>query len=287
MSLLGVFRRPRYLFAAIAAGHIILISAQINSNFSGSFFGTVTFGAFAEAQRGISAVVDSATGWWRNYLALQTAFDDNMRLRQELSRTKIALQQEHSIAQQSRTFAELLGLRAQLHLATVAASVIAGSASADFRILTVDKGTTDGLGSDMAVIVPDGVVGRVIMPGIRAARVQLLVDRSAAVGAMVERTRVQGIAEGTGSNMLLSYVTAGADVVAGDVVVTSGNDGIYPKGFVIGQIESVERDAGSFGDIALRPAVDFSSVEAVLVVTTPFRSWDSEPVAGPEMQALE
>ena len=287
MSLLDVCQRPGYLFSAITVGHIILISAQVNSDRGIPIIEAVTFGAFAEVQRGASSVVGGVRTWWSDYVALQTVRDDNVRLRQELSRMQIALQQERAMAQQSRTLEDLLGLRSQSRLATVAANVIAGSASPDFRTLTVDKGTTDGLGPDMAVIAPAGVVGRVITPGGRAARVQLLIDRNAAVGAMVERSRAQGVAEGTGAEMRLSYVSGGADVAVGDVVVTSGIDGIYPKGFVVGQIESVERGAGAFGAITLRPAVDFSSLEAVLVVTAPSRSGDNKPAAGPGTQAFE
>ena len=290
MPLLDVCQRPGYLLAAITVGHIILISTQVNSDRGIPVIKEVTFAAFAEVQRGTSAAIGGARNWWGDYLALQTVRDDNVRLRQELSRMQIALQQERAMAQQSRTLEELLVLRLQSRLTTVAARVIAGSASLDFRALTVDKGTTDGLGPDMAVIAPAGVVGRVITPGGRAARVQLLIDRNAAVGALVERSRAQGIAEGTGTEIRLNYVSGRADVAVGDVVVTSGIDGIYPKGFVVGQIESVEKGAGAsgaFGAIVVRPAVDFSSLEAVLVVTAPLSSRDSEPVAGPGAQAPE
>jgi rod shape-determining protein MreC len=188
---------------------------------------------------------------------------------------QVALQQERALAQQSRTLVDLLQLREQVQLDTVAAAVIAGSASPDFRTLTIDKGTADGIRPDMAVIAPAGVVGRIITPSARAAKVQLLIDRNAAAGAMVERSRAQGVVEGTGGDLRLNYVSGTADVRSGDVVITSGIDGIYPKGFVLGQIESVERSAGGFGAIVIRPAVEFSSIEAVLVVVTP-------PVSGLE-----
>jgi rod shape-determining protein MreC len=122
----------------------------------------------------------------------------------------------------------------------------------------------------MAVISPSGVVGRIIMPSARASKVQLLIDRNAAAGALVERSRAQGVVEGTGAEVLrMNYVSGVADVKVGDRVVTSGIDGIYPKGFVIGQIESIQRGGGEFSAIVVRPAVDFSSLEAVLVVLSP------------------
>ena len=138
------------------------------------------------------------------------------------------------------------------------------------------------------VIAPRGVVGRIITPGARAAKVQLLIDRNAAAGAVVERSRSQGIVEGIGGGALrLNYVSGTADVRVGDVVVTSGIDGIYPKGFVVGQIESVGSGSGAFEAISIRPAVDFSSLEGVLVVLTPPVAADSEPAAGSGTRAPE
>jgi rod shape-determining protein MreC len=100
--------------------------------------------------------------------------------------------------------------------------------------------------------------------------VQLLIDRSAAAGALIERTRTQGVVVGFGDGTLrMQYVPGTSDVKPGDLVVTSGIDGIYPKGFVIGTIETVERGPGSYHEITVRPAVDSSRLEEVLVVKTP------------------
>jgi len=122
----------------------------------------------------------------------------------------------------------------------------------------------------MAVVAPAGIVGRVVTPLARSAKVQLLVDRNAAAGALVERTRAQGVVVGDGENrLLMEYVSEVADLIAGDVVVSAGIDGIYPKGFVIGRVESVEKNGPAYRRITIRPAVDFSRLEEVLVVVTP------------------
>jgi rod shape-determining protein MreC len=119
------------------------------------------------------------------------------------------------------------------------------------------------------VIAPTGVVGRVVMPTGRAAKVQLLVDRNAAAAAVIERTRAQGLVLGGGDDWLrMEYVSETADIAVGDVVVTSGIDGIFPKGFVIGRVESVEKNGVAYKKIIVKPAVDFRSVEEVLVVLT-------------------
>nr|MBA3271689.1 hypothetical protein [Acidobacteriota bacterium] len=114
-----------------------------------------------------------------------------------------------------------------------------------------------------------GVVGRVILSSPRAARVQMLIDRNAAAGAMIERTRAQGLVVGQGATLRMDYVSGTAEIEQGDLIVTSGIDKIYPKGFVIGTVEAIDRGTGTYHAITVRPSVDFSRLEEVLVVTTP------------------
>ena len=129
----------------------------------------------------------------------------------------------------------------------------------------------------MAVIAPAGIVGRIVVPSSRAAKVQLLIDRNAEAGALIARSRAQGVVVGEGDERLrMEYVSEVADVVNGDLVVTSGIDGIFPKGFVIGRVESVEKAGGMYKRIVLRPAVDFRSLEDVLVVLTPTPAREAE-----------
>ena len=196
-------------------------------------------------------------------------------MKRELASVQIQLQEQRALADRSRGFEQLLELRDRSNLSTAAAEIIGASATPDFRTLTIDKGTHEGLRPDMAVIAPAGVVGRIVVPSARAAKVQLLIDRYAAAGAIVERSRAQGVVIGGGDERLaMEYVSEVADVMVGDVVVTSGIDGIFPKGFVIGRVESVEKGGGAYKHISVRPAVDFSSLESVLVVLTPTPAHD-------------
>jgi rod shape-determining protein MreC len=267
MALSDIRQRTGYLFIAVTFGHIILISAQVNTRRGIPLLEAVTFGVFAEVQRAASAVIGNAQRSWQDYFALQQVHRENEVLRREVAQLQIRLQEERALAEQSRGLQQLLDLRNTVSSKTTGASVIAGGASPDFRTVTIDKGTSDGLGPDMAVIAPAGVVGRVIMPSARASKVQLLIDRNAAAGAMIERSRAQGVVVGTGADRFrMEFVRSTADVRVGDVVVTSGIDGIYPKGFLLGQIESIERGGGDYTEIAIRPAVDFSSLEAVLIL---------------------
>ena len=263
-------QRTGYMFVAVTIAHIILISAQVNTRRGVPMLEAVTFGVFAEVQRASTSVIEGVQHGWENYFALQQVRRENEQLRHENGQLQVQLQQERALSTQTRSLQQLLELRQRTSLSTTAASVIAGGASPDFRTFTIDKGTGDGLRPDMAVIAPTGVVGRIIMPSARASKVQLLIDRNAAAGAMVERSRAQGVVLGTGGDKLkFEYVPGAADVQVGDRVVTSGIDGIYPKGFAIGQIESIHKGAGVFSAIVVKPVVEFSSLEEVLVVLTP------------------
>jgi rod shape-determining protein MreC len=270
MALMDIRQRTGYLFIAVMLGHVILISAQVNTRRGVPLLQVVTFGLFAEVQRVSSTIVSSVRGGWTNYVSLRDVQAENDALKQQLDATQLQLQEQRALAERSRGLLATLGLRDRSHLQTVAAEVIGAGASTDFKTVTIDKGTAEGVRPDMAVMAPGGVVGRVVVPSARAAKVQLLIDRSAAAGVLIERSRSQGVAVGAGDGLLrMEYVSEVADVAVGDTVVTSGIDGIYPKGFVVGKVEAVEKSGNSYKQILVRPAVDFSSVEEVLVVLTP------------------
>jgi rod shape-determining protein MreC len=270
MAVLDIRQRTGWLFLAVIVGHILLISAQVNTDRGIPVLEEATVGLFAEVQRAASGLIGAVRSGWTNYVALRGVREENARLREEIASLEIGLQQQRALAEQTESLQALLDLRSTTKLSTTAAAVIAGGASPEFRTITIDKGAGDGMQADMAVLSPAGVVGRVITPGVRASKVQLLIDRNAAVGALVERSRAQGVVMGTGEDRLkLNHLAGAADIVVGDRVVSSGIEGIYPKGFVIGQIESIERQAGEFTNVVVRPAVEFSSLEAILVVLTP------------------
>jgi rod shape-determining protein MreC len=263
-------RSSSYLFFAVVVAQLVLISAQVSTKTGMPILQAVAFGMVAEVQR-VGATATAAVGdLWTGYFELRGLRGENERLKHELGQTRIALQQERALAQRSRNLEQLLDLRSRLEVQTTAADVIAAAATPEFRTVTIGKGTQAGLRPDMAVISPAGVVGRIIVPSAHAAKVQLLIDLNAAAGALIERSRAQGVVVGTGTGTLrLDFVSGSAEIRTGDTVITSGIDGIYPKGFVIGRVEKVERSGGSYGAITVRPAVDFSMLEEVLIVLTP------------------
>ena len=272
MAILDLRQRAGYLFLAVLLGHVILISAQVQSKSGVPVLEAVAFGIFAEAQRGTSAVITGIRNVWSGYVGLRHVRAENEILKRQLADAQIALQEQRALADRTRSLERLLEFRDRTNLRMTAAEIVAAAAAPDFRTVTIDKGTRHGLRPDMAVIAPAGIVGRVVVPSATAAMVQLLIDRNAAAGAIVERreSRAQGVVVGTGEDRLrMDYVSETADVAVGDVVVSSGIDGIYPKGFIIGRVEVVEKSGPAYKQILVRPAVDFTSLEEVLVVLTP------------------
>lgn len=283
MALVDLRLRSGYLFLALMFGHVILISAQVNSRQGVPVLESVTFGVFSEVQRGTSSGISLFQRIWNGYVDLRRAHAENERLQRQLAEALVDLQQQRALAGKSRGLERLLELRERSNLHTTAAEIIAAGATPEFRTVSIDKGRRDGVERDMAVIAPSGVVGRVVTPSSRNAKVQLLIDRNAAAGAIVERSRAQGVVVGTGEPRLrLEYVSEVAEVVVGDLVVTSGIDGIYPKGFAIGKVTAVEKSGGAYRSILVEPSVDFSSLEEVLVVLTPTPSDPPADQAGEE-----
>jgi rod shape-determining protein MreC len=270
MALLDIRQRAGHLFLVVMLGHVILISAQVQSKSGVPLLEGAIFGAFSEVQRGASGMTSAIRNGWSGYIGLRGVRQENTALKEQLADLQVQLQEQRALADRSRGLEQLLELRDRSNLNTVAAEIIAAGATPEFRTVTIDKGSADGIHADMAVIAPNGVVGRVVVATPRAAKVQLLIDRNAAAGAIVERSRAQGAVIGSGDARLrMDYVAEIADVIAGDVIMTSGIDGIFPKGFVLGRVEKVDKSGTAYKEILVTPAVDFTSLEQVLVVLTP------------------
>jgi rod shape-determining protein MreC len=226
-------------------------------------------------QGGTSSVIHGVRNFWGNYVGLRGVRAENETLRKHVADLEVRLQEQRALAARSTRLQELMNLQTSTTLPTIAADVIAGNPNPGMRTITIGRGSADGVEADMAVIAPTGIVGRIIgVPAAHAARVQLLIDRYAAAGALTERTRAGGMVVGVDRDppLTMELVSNLSDVKPGDTVVASGADGIYPKGFTIGHIESADRGSRLYRVITVRPSVDFSSLEEVLVVLVPARA---------------
>ena len=270
--MLDIHKRTGYLFLGVMLAQVILVSAQVQTKSGTRALQAVMFELFSRVEAGTASMVRGSRDVWGNYFALRGVRAENETLRRQLGELEVKFQQEHALAVRSGQLQALLELKTKSELPTLSALVIAGNPDPQMRTVTIDRGSSDGVQADMAVIAPGGVVGRIIAPvGRRASRVQLLVDSTAAAGALIERTRAGGLVVGLDANppLRMDMVSNLADVKPGDSVVASGIDGIYPKGYAIGKVEKSERGGGLYLAITVRPGVDFSSLEEVLVVLVP------------------
>jgi len=170
-------------------------------------------------------------------------------------------------ANQARRIQSLLAFKEQFIARTVAAQVIGTSGSELSRTIFIDRGSNDGIKRDMAVITPDGIVGKVLLVYGSTAQVLEITDQTSGVGALLVKTRLKGTLKGTPSgDTTLEHIMADEKVEPGDEVVTSGGDQVYPKGLPIGRIEAVKLGRDSFLSLRVRPSVNLNRLEEVLVV---------------------
>jgi rod shape-determining protein MreC len=224
--------------------------------------------------RPLQIVLQTATSWIKEIqesrLTMGGYKSENERLRQKI----IELEKERNRLLEAEATNErlqrLLEFRAQLPAGGITASVIAGSASPWFKSCLLDKGSADGIRKGMAVLTPLGALGRVIELTAQTAKVLLITDPNSGVDVVVQRTRARGIVSGSLENgPIMKYVKHSEDVQVGDRLITSGVDGVFPKGIMVGAVTAVRKQTvGLFQQIAVLPAVTLDTTEQVLVVNT-------------------
>jgi rod shape-determining protein MreC len=278
-------RRALHLLLILSLGHVLLISAQVQSKSGVPLLEATAFSAFAGIQHGTSSIADTGRSFWSTYLGLRGAARENEDLKRQV------LELEGQVQEQRAQLVEIDALRATLALQrslawpTLAARVIAGSPEPGALTVTIDRGSADGVEPDMAVMGARGVVGRVInRPTPHAAQVQLIVGSRAALGARLERSGAGGIVRG--GPLRMEFVSNSADVRPGDRVLTSGQDGIYLPGILIGEVSDAVRGSEMYARIGVTPAVDFSHLDLVLIVLArPPAAIPAEPVRPPKKGA--
>lgn len=189
------------------------------------------------------------------------------RLRAENLQLKAQLVELDETQKENARLQRLLDFAVRQDERTVAARVIGVDATSWFRTITIDRGTQDQLREGMAVVTAQGVVGRIVTCTPRSSRILLIVDSASKLSTLIERTRARGICRGDGEALVLDYLPLTADVQQGDILVTSGLGGGFPKGLVVGSVASVEkRGFDMFQTVRIEPAVDFDHLEEVLII---------------------
>src|SRR6266849_1732162 len=205
---------------------------------------------------------------WHNYFYLRGVRAENRELKLQIEQMRIEQVRMSQDADQARRLQALLAFKEQFISQTMAAQVIGSSGSELSRSVYIDKGERDGIKPDMAVITGEGIVGKVLRVYRSTSLVLLINDQTSGVGALLDKTRLQGILHGTPSGeVVLEKVMSDETVPAGEQVLTSGGDGIFPKGLLVGRVTKVSMGNDLFLNIRVRPAADLSKLEEVLVVT--------------------
>ncbi len=227
------------------------------------------FEVMRPVQASMTGVTESGSSLVQGYLDLVGVRRENLRLKAELARVKTDQSRAAELETENRHLSELLALRSALGLKSVGANVIGSDASGISRSLVLGQGSESGLAPGMAVLSTQGVVGKIIATSRHASRVLLIDDHNSALDAFDQRTRARGIIAGVvDDGLTMKYVDRSQEVKAGDTVVTSGLDGIFPRGLVVGTVKSVSGEGpGMFLSVMVAPAVDFRGLEQVLVIT--------------------
>ena len=262
-------QKAPWLLAALLLSQVVLMSTNArHPDSEQSLLRIWMVTAFAPVVHAGDAVLSSIKGAGASYIDVRHAREENVDLRERVDH----LTKERNDALEQA--AELDRLRTQLALPTrpqyreLAANVISRDASLWFRRLIIDRGSINGVKKDMPVTTSGGIVGRVISVGPNFAMVQVITDRQAGLGAMLQASRAMGQVRGLDNDRVeLKNISTSEKVEIGESVVTTGLDRIYPKGLLVGTVENIEADPNApWHKIVLKPAAPVDRVEHVLVL---------------------
>ncbi|MGH7410485.1 MAG: rod shape-determining protein MreC [Candidatus Methylomirabilis sp.] len=213
----------------------------------------------------------AAVSAWNGYIDLRRVRGDNQLLKEEVRQFRAQVGELRETALENYRLSHLLEMRNRAGVEAVAVKVIGKDVTNWFRTILIDRGTNAGIQRHMTVVAGEGLVGRVVDVSALAARVQLITDPESAVGCLVQRSRVTGVATGSqGGTVQIKYLAQMADVTVGDRIMTSGMGGIIPKGIPLGRVIRSSRPNGAlFQETEVQPLVNFSRLEEVVVLKQP------------------
>jgi rod shape-determining protein MreC len=265
-------RRPTLLFILVLGLLFILMSLSSRTRYIGetrTMFERTVMTIFSPVPKLVNWVGRGASDTYHGYLDMRRAVNENLQLHREVAKLTTENLQLRQSEGDLKRLRSLLGYAEQLSTPTTMAYALMLDTSGRFKSMILDRGSSAGIEVNDAVVNANGLIGRVVMTTKDMAKVQLLTDNNAAEGVLLERTRRQGVLRGDGvGGAQLFDVPSLADVAPGDVVLTAGIDGIYPKGIPIGTVVKADKGADLFKHIVVKPAVDFGAIEEVIVLHT-------------------
>jgi len=253
---------------------LVLMSLRAKQREGVEFFDALLMEICSPFQKAATLVIKTVQGTFTQYVYLVNLEKENRVIKQKIAELQ---EENHRMKEMKLTnerLRQLLQFRERNSPSMIGAEVIGQDPSSWFKSVTIDKGERDGVKKGMAVISPAGVIGQILKTAPHYATVLLLTDYNSAIDSIVQRTRAKAIVEGKGENRCqLKYLRRAEEVAVGDVVVTSGLGGNFPKGLMVGEIKKVDKKGhGVFQYAELVPSVDMTQLEEVFVIMEPLPS---------------
>ena len=266
-----MFSRKTVIIACIIvfiAVNVIILSITSRREYTSSKPGPIAIALVAPFQKMVTRSVQFVRDIWRDYFFLVSVAKENAELRQALKQSMERNNQCYEVRQKNSQLRSMLNYQEKQSHKIAAAEVVGRDPSPWLKTIIIDKGKSDGVIRGLPVVVPEGIVGQVIDVSNRYAKVLMIIDHNSAVDALVQRTRARGVIKGESENRCrFKFALRKHDIKIGDTIISSGIDGVYPKGLTIGKVSQViRRSAGIFQDVAVVPFVDFEKLEEVLVI---------------------
>ena len=257
------------LLGGVLLAQVLLLAVQIKRDSRGRLLRVWAVTAVSPFEKVGAWGVEKVRGVWTHYFALRSTSRENEALRIENDALKLTIAQLQTKAAEADRLGALLSFRqAHADVPMLGARVIGASAGTASRTIEIDRGERDGVRRNMAVITPDGAVGKVVEVYRDAAQVLLLTDKDSGAGAMLVGSRVQSPVGGTGDPMLvMKYVPTDEEVKVGEKIVTSGMDKIFPRDIPLGTVVEV-KTGNPFKLIRVQPTAKLDRLETVIVLLT-------------------
>lgn len=270
-------RRARQLLvlAVLLGGSALLLRSSARAPEKMNFVDRALYRGTAPLQAGAARVFGSISGAWRHYVALTEVSRENERLQSDNARLRAQLESAQQLVARTERLERLLELRGQVLADTAAAQVIGVETSKQFRVVRVrlDRGSAE-VAPGMPVLAAGGVVGRVTRAVGAYSDVQLAIDPKSSIDVVLPRTGSRGVLKGTASDSRylcrVEYLVREDAVQAGDLVMTSGLGGIFPRDVPVGRVVALRKtDASLYQEVEVEPVVDFGKLREVLIVLAP------------------
>jgi rod shape-determining protein MreC len=265
-------RRPTLLFILVLALLFVLMSLSSRTRYIGetrTMFERTVMTVFSPVPKFVNWVGGTAQDMHHGYLDMRRAVNENVELRRKvgsLTTENLKLRQSGSDMRRLRS---LLAYAEQFPFETSMAQTIMLDTAGRFKSIIIDRGSADGVEVNDIIANANGLIGRVVLTTNDLSKVQLVTDNNCSVGSLIERTRRQGVVRGSGGASVQMFdIPALSDVQPGDRVLTAGIDGVFPKGIPIGSVVRSEPGQSLFKTVTVKPAVDFGTIEEVIVIHT-------------------